>query len=278
MLFESAIGDAYGFGFEYADENLPLNDLSRYVRHPTYGASLRPGQYTDDTQMSIAIAEALVEGIPWTKLALARKFVEVFKRDPREGYAKGFQKILEESKTGVDLLSKLDPNSDKSGAAMRAGPLGHVQDTQSLIAMAEIQASITHDTPDGRAAAVAAALMTHYFLYEDSPKSRLGLYLNSHLEGRDWNEPWVGRVKARGWMSVRGAVTAIRTYDSLSSILRACVAYSGDTDTVSAIALSAASCCPAIIQDLPLVLIEGLEGAPYGGPYLKQLDQRLLDV
>ncbi len=58
MLLELAIGDAYGAGFEYADEMIACNDLSRYLKHPRH--NIQPGCYTDDTQMSIAIAETLV--------------------------------------------------------------------------------------------------------------------------------------------------------------------------------------------------------------------------
>ncbi|MGF1988711.1 MAG: ADP-ribosylglycohydrolase family protein [Nostoc sp. ZfuVER08] len=50
MLLELAIADAYGAGFEYADEMLVNNDLSRYVQHPRF--RLIPGSYTDDTQLS----------------------------------------------------------------------------------------------------------------------------------------------------------------------------------------------------------------------------------
>jgi ADP-ribosylglycohydrolase len=121
MLFECAIGDSYGFGFEYADENLPLNTLDRYVKHPTYGR-LRPGQYTDDTQMSIAIAEALVDGIQWEPYPLAQKFVEVFKRDPRDGYSKGFQAILESVNTGVQLIGKLTPSVTSPGLRCALAP------------------------------------------------------------------------------------------------------------------------------------------------------------
>lgn len=63
MLVELAIGDAYGAGFEYAPAAiLKHNDLSRYIQHPKH--NIRPGQYTDDTQMSLAIAEAIVSADP----------------------------------------------------------------------------------------------------------------------------------------------------------------------------------------------------------------------
>ena len=64
MLLELAIGDAYGAGFEYADEMIVNNNLSRYVEHPRF--RLNPGSYTDDTQMSIAIAEVIVAQSPRT--------------------------------------------------------------------------------------------------------------------------------------------------------------------------------------------------------------------
>src|SRR5579859_6186623 len=66
MLLELAIGDAYGAGFEYADMSMIQrhNDLTRYVKHPRH--HIKPGAYTDDTQMSIAIVEAMLSAQPWT--------------------------------------------------------------------------------------------------------------------------------------------------------------------------------------------------------------------
>ncbi|MDZ8086327.1 MAG: ADP-ribosylglycohydrolase family protein [Nostoc sp. DedQUE12b] len=95
MLLELAIADAYGAGFEYADETIANNDLSRYVEHPRF--RLNPGSYTDDTQMSIAIAEVIVAQAPWTPEVLADSFVRAFKHDQREGYARNFYHFLLEN-------------------------------------------------------------------------------------------------------------------------------------------------------------------------------------
>src|SRR5437764_14049243 len=83
MLVELAIGDAYGAGFEYAADSIvrEKNNLSAYVQHPRH--DIRPGCYTDDTQMSVAVAEAIVSDEPWTPATLAQRFVTAFKRDPR---------------------------------------------------------------------------------------------------------------------------------------------------------------------------------------------------
>jgi hypothetical protein len=79
MLIELAIGDAYGAGFEYASPHVVerYNDLSRYFQHPRH--TLQPGAYTDDTQMSLAIAEAMVSGDPWTLEMLASRFVDALR-------------------------------------------------------------------------------------------------------------------------------------------------------------------------------------------------------
>ena len=277
MLIELAVGDAYGAGFEYVDGDVirAHNHLSHFVKHPRH--PIVPGAYTDDTQMSIAIAEAIISGAPWTPQLLADKFVEVFKRDPRPGYARGFYQFLRRIKTGAQFLAEIDPSSDKSGAAMRAAPIGVLPSTEQVVERATIQAAITHNTPDGINAAVAAALASHYFLYRLGPRRDLGQFLEGHVPG-EWSRPWHGKVKTKGWMSVHAAVTALMRNDRMSRLLQDCIAFSGDVDTVAAIALAAGSCSVEIAQDLPENLIFQLENGPYGREYLVQLDAPLLSL
>lgn len=276
MLLELAIGDAYGAGFEYASKRvLERNDLSGYLQHPRHRT--RPGQYTDDTQMSLAIAEAIVADELWTPLHLAHRFVEVFHRDPREGYASRFYAFLQQTQTGEKFLANIQPNSDKSGAAMRASPIGVFTTVEEVLERASIQAQVTHNTPAGISAAQASALMTHYFLYDLDVKSALGQFLDSQVPGYQWSEPWQGEVGAQGWMSVRAAVTAVLRHTSLSAILQDCVSFGGDVDTVATIALAAGSCSQEVTQDLPQHLVDGLENETYGRDYLCNLDVKLLD-
>lgn len=274
MILELAIGDAYGAGFEYVDETVVrnFNNLSEYRKHQKY--NIGNGRYTDDTQMSLAIAELLVEGAEWTTLNIANKFVEVFKRDPREGYAGRFYQFLQEVKTGEEFLQRIHPESDKSGAAMRATPIGFLPDIEQVINYATIQAKLTHDTPLGINAAVASALMSHYFIYSLGKKENLGSFLESHVEG-DWNQPWVGKVGDKGYMDVRAAVTAINKENSLSGILKRSIDFTGDVDTVATIALGAAANSREIKQDLPENLVRDLENGTYGRDYLIELDRKL---
>ncbi|MBB5955990.1 ADP-ribosylglycohydrolase [Saccharothrix tamanrassetensis] len=276
MLVELAIGDAYGAGFEYADPRhvAAHNTLRGYVRHPTH-RGIAPGAYTDDTQMTLALAELLVDGGPWTPEAIAERFVDAFHRDPRDGYARGFRQFLQEVRTGADFLARIRPDSDKSGAAMRAAPLGLLPALDEVLHHATVQARVTHDTPDGIASASAAALAVHYCRFSLGPVAEVGPWLAERLGSAVWSRPWEGKVGSKGVMSVRAALTALAGHDSLSAILRACVAFTGDVDTVATVALAAASTSPQVAADLPAVLFDDLENGPYGRDHLARLDARL---
>ncbi len=277
MLLELAVGDAYGAGFEYVDPTIVThqNTLGGYIQHPRH--AIAPGCYTDDTQMSLAVAETLVSGRPWTAEVLADAFVQAFKRDPREGYASRFYDFLIEVQDGEEFLARIHAHSDKSGAAMRAAPIGILPTVRQVLDYATVQARLTHDTPDGIAAAAAAALSAHYFIHQRGPKSDLGAFLERHVPGR-WSVPWTGKVGAQGMMSVRAAVTALTASASMSEMLRRCVDFTGDVDTVAAIALGAGAHSTELAQDLPANLVDGLENGPYGRDYLITLDARLMAI
>ncbi|MGO4773947.1 ADP-ribosylglycohydrolase family protein, partial [Lysobacter sp. 2RAB21] len=234
-----------------------------------------PGCYTDDTQMSIAIAEAIADGDQWTSEALAERFVTAFRRDPREGYASRFHAFLLEVDDAADFVARIRPDSAKSGAAMRASPIGVFASTDEVIQRATLQARITHDTPGGIDSAIAAALSTHYFIHEHGPKSELAAFIAARVPG-PWELAWKGKVGAEGVDSVRAAITAVIAHSSMSDLLRACIAYTGDVDTVATIALAAGAHCTEIAQDLPASLYDGLENGPFGRDFLRDLDLRLM--
>jgi ADP-ribosylglycohydrolase len=275
MLLELAIGDAYGAAFEYVNANhiRAFHSLTGYARHPRH--SLAPGSYTDDTQMTIAVSEVLLDDPPWSPHAFADRFVRAFKRDPRKGYARGFQKFLEKTHDGAAFLRDIRPDSDKSGAAMRASPCGLLESVDRVTEVATLQARVTHDTPDGVGSAVAAALTTHFFAHRLGTPTELPAFLCQHVPGA-WDVEWSGEVGPKGWMSVRAAITAIRRNRSLRELLRECVEFGGDVDTVSTIALASASLSEHYTRDLPEALIVGLENGRFGRDFLRDLDRKLL--
>jgi len=274
VLIFLAIGDAYGAGFEYArpDWVTRHNDLSGYFQHPRH-LGIRPGQYTDDTQMSVAVAEALLESGRPSRLQWAQHFVQAFQRDRREGYAQRFYDFLLTVQDGQDFLDRIKPHSDKSGAAMRALPLGYLADPETVLEVTAEQARLTHDTPDGVRSAQAVALSAHYFLHKLGSKDGLAGFLNERLAG-PWFD-WKGPVGSAGMDSVRAALTSFHHHHSMRDLLKECVDWTGDVDTVAAVALGLAGCCGEVAQDLPQVLHRDLENGPYGRAYLEQLDGSL---
>lgn len=273
MIVEIMVGDAYGAGFEYANPVYvaKYNNLKKYTRHPKYKGI---GRYTDDAQMSLAIAELIVYNIPWTKENIADRFVQAFKRDPRTGYARHFYRFLKTIKDGHELLEKIKPDSDRSGGAMRATPIGLFPTVDEVKQKCTIQAAITHNTEAGIGAAMAAALMSHYFIYNLGPKKDLLDFIKLHVPQVNWvlqTEP----IGEKGWEAVQGAFTAIMANQTMADILKASVAFTGDVDTVAAIAMGAACFSNEVEQNLPVKLIEGLENGPFGLTYGREIDGAL---
>lgn len=304
MLLELAVGDAYGACFENVSNNFAKrnNDL-HYEIHPRilrrYPEDKQPtlvptGSYTDDTQMSIGIVEMMLDKqFDWTnKEAIADKFLEVFKRDERRGYTPFFFLTLVNSHSGKELLSKLNGKSDKSGAFMRAAPIGLYADLDEAMEKAVWQAVVTHDSWVGRNSAIGAAMMTHYFYHNLGPKDGLVQWLKDNHFGRTLRaekpfdaygetvKPWQPdqRVRVHGWDCFEATVYAIEECSKLSELLQLCVALGGDSDTVAAVALAVGSCCAEIEQDIPQNLIEDFEDGTFGHKYLTDLNIKLMEA
>lgn len=288
MMLELAVADAYGAGYETMDAKKigATNDLTYHRRFKS--ASISMGKYTDDAQMSIAVAEAILERDEWTPLYIAQKFVDVFRRDPRKGYTGAFYNILTECQSGGDLLKRVHGDSRKGGGAMRAGPCGLYPDLEEVEERAVNQATVTHNSVVGVMSASAAAFMVHYFAYDLGTKAdlrewmhrnnlpttmRSGTLPDSQGEFRVW-EPGE-RVGNFGWSVVLAALEAIERTNSLAECLKQCVAFGGDTDTVATVALAAASWSKEMAKDLPVKLVDTLENKRYGKDYLIELDNKL---
>lgn len=274
MLLALAIGDAYGAGFEFAERSKieQHNHLTHYEQH---GLDIQPGCYTDDTQMSLAISELLIEQLPWTPLNIANKFVSCYKRDRRLGYSSGFQHFLDSIDDGGELLEKINPHSDCNGAAMRAAPIGIIADIAQLMQFAKMQAQITHDTPQGIASAQAIALAAHFFIYELGDKSALTAFVSEHT-AMMWDDTWQAEVPCSAWETVNAVLTLLSHCDSAEQILLQGVNFGGDVDTVTAVALAIASQSTQYQQTLPEFLTRDLERGAFGLDYLAQLSEQLM--
>lgn len=292
MLVEMGIFDAYGAGFEFTKPAFRKKNhkFGGYIPHPKH-KGLEPGQYTDDTQMAIGLAELMLSEDPahrnfeWTTEDVAGAFINTFIRDPREGYAGGFYQVLQrcarDCRRNVSpaslFLRLIKPHSEKNGGAMRAGPLGLLRGSRDVVDRAMFQASLTHATWEGMTAAAASALMVHYFHYELGTKTDLPDYLLSHLPGVSWNVRWRGSVGTKATDSVKAALTCILEADTMIDVLDHAILLGGDTDTTAAIAGCAASRSTEIAQIIPVPLHKGFEDGGFGRSFLADLDEKLLD-
>jgi ADP-ribosyl-[dinitrogen reductase] hydrolase len=273
MLLEIAIGDAYGAGFEFAPRAKieRHNDGANYVAHEL---GIPAGRYTDDTQMSIAIAELLLHDAPLDAPACADAFVHAYRRDPRAGYSRGFGQLLSEVADGAELLRRIHPGSVRNGAAMRSVPLGLIADRALMRRVALEQASVTHDSPEGRLSSEVVALMAHALLHHGLRIEALAAMVAAET-GFELRGDWNAEVAVDALQTLHAVHTALVAHRSKRELLRACVAFGGDTDSVAAIALGLASMSGEFTDDLPASLFDGLENGPYGRHWLGALDARL---
>ncbi len=276
-LSYGAIGDAYGFCFEFASaEFVRYNNDLKFHQHPEF--KVTPGFYSDDTQMHLALGELIISGKEWTPKFIAQSFIDVFKRDPRQGYASGFHSFLKSVNSGEEFVEKIRPESERNGAAMRAPVIGILPDIHEVKEKSRIQAMLTHDTKGGRDSAVASSLLCHYFAYGLGKKNDAPDFLEAHLPGHDWATPWVDPIPVHGIITVRAAVTAITQTDSLSALLKKCISFTGDVDSVATIALASASCSMEFKRDIPKNLWSDIEDSKFGISYLLDLDSRILEL
>jgi ADP-ribosyl-[dinitrogen reductase] hydrolase len=266
MIIHGAIGDTYGAAFEFAERTFiqKENTLTKYLT----------GKYTDDTQMAIGVAELILENQEWTSLNIANKFVEVFQRDFRKGYARRFSQLMTEVHDGQELLDRIIPKSERNGAAMRAYPIGIFEDEKEVLVKAKIQGEVTHQTKKAIDAAEAIALMSHYFIFQKGNKNQLIEYL-ADVQRREWKANWNGEVKIDGEETVEAVLYVFEKTNTLQDALRMSINLGGDTDTVASLALAIGSLTEEFEKDLPQWMYNDLENEKYGKSYMEILDQKL---
>ncbi len=292
MLLRMAQADAYAMAVEYVSPVKYPKEYEQALRFESYGQhplfTLRPGQYTDDTQMSIGVTETLMRGGAAEGQDYADTFFKVFKRDPRDGYSRAFQAILNDAVSTEDMVSKLVTDSDKNGAAMRSVPLGVIADRALMLIEAETQAKVTHNTTGGILSSQMVAMMSHFALHEAGGFDEMQAWCRKRFPAFSmFDKPWTGGVGLKGTdpgelgigLCTAWAVnTLLREQTSLMGILRQVIEWRGDTDSVAAIAWGIAS---ARYRDekVPDFLTTDLEPeGSYGPGFLLDLGHRFMSA
>lgn len=163
-LVGALVGDAIGAAFEGHQGPVPTEQLRRHLGADT------PATYTDDTAMTIAVAESLLACGGLDEDHLAATFASHHHREPHRGYGAGASALLHDIQAGADWRRAAAAQFDGTGslgngAAMRCAPFALAAAEPNTAAILSSRgALVTHTHPhavDGaavQAAAVAYAL------------------------------------------------------------------------------------------------------------------------
>jgi len=248
MITQIAVADAYGAAYEFAPEP-PPNDL-KFHKHPNRKDDLVEGEYTDDTQMTLAIMRHLVSDKPWNQYWIAWYFLDEYRNYKIDGYARGFQKFLDECRFINDFVSKMSPKSKRNGSVMRAVPVGVLPTPEDVINYSYIQSSVTHATPDGCMSAAAVALASHYYYYDLGPKSKVSEYLNS-IAGFSVKRIDT-KVACSAVETAHAAIWLSKSTDNLELAMKKSIDLGGDTDSVAAVACGLIAMRPGLDHKISL--------------------------
>jgi ADP-ribosylglycohydrolase len=272
-----AIADAYAMKYEFVehDPDITYHDLF-YGPHPWFN-DYKAAHYSDDTQMSIANAELLLTGkTSFKDDEFIETWLAAFKRDPRVGYSRYMYQVMNEAQNAADFRVRINGKGDTSGGMMRAGVFGLLADIRAVKKLAVQQAKITHDTPAGRNAALAAALGVH-FLHHGGSKSDVWNFIDHHLP-KNWMKNGYKDDAGNALNIMQSLLNVVHNSRTMSHLLvyTANCGRVTDTDTICATAALMASRDVGFRNDLPHILYATLENGAYGMDYLQALDKRLM--
>lgn len=210
--------------------------------------------YTDDSVMTMAVAEWLMDDPNHTHEVLEQKMVKYGNLEPRRGYGGMFSAWLFYPKSLNPEGIRKPYNSFGNGSAMRVSAVGWMFDTlEETERVAEISASITHNHPEGikGAQATAAAI---FMARNKKSKKEIKDYITTRF-GYDLNRtcdeirPRYGfDVTCQG--SVPEAIIAFLDSHDYESTVRLAVSLGGDADTQACIAGGIAEAYYGMSDDL----------------------------
>lgn len=161
LLFGLALGDALGYTVEF--DTLPAIK-TRYgqtgIQQPP-----APAMFSDDTQMTIALAEGLLDAgldssLDAQMTAVAERFV-AWRHSPENNRAPGNTCLsaVARYEAGMGWREAGIAASKGCGSAMRVAPIGYLyqHDEARLVEVAAASSLVTHGHPAAVAAAVGAA-------------------------------------------------------------------------------------------------------------------------
>lgn len=236
-LYGAVIGDIAGSRFEF--HNHRSKDFEIFAENCFF---------TDDTVMTLAVAEALVRckgdysALPDV---CARTMREIGRHYPRCGYGGRFGKWI----MSDDMPAY---HSFGNGAAMRVSPVAYAaQSREQVIELARAVTCVTHDHPEGIRGAEVTALLIFDALH-GAGKSELRATAEKYYPldfTIDEIRPFYRfNVTCQG--TVPQALEAFFEAESFEDTLRTAISVGGDSDTLAAIACSVAEAFYGVPEEM----------------------------
>ncbi len=258
VLYGLALGDALGAPTEFLDLGAIREKFGPAGIQEPPAVAL----YTDDTQMTAAIAEALVAAgtLPLDHLMteMGARFVR-WLHSPDNNRAPGQTclKGIRHYEAGTPWRESGLADSKGCGSAMRVAPIGYFfqHDVDALRQVAEASSLVTHGHPAALAASIGAAYLVKLALDGVEPEQYFGrLYAFTDGIAEDFDQAlrrlshvlgWGDEVAAmrhigQGWVAEEAVALALycvlRYPDSYVDAVRRGANSGGDSDSVACIA------------------------------------------
>jgi poly(ADP-ribose) glycohydrolase ARH3 len=286
-LVGTAVGDSLGARFEGTSGIQEVKEIGP--------------RYTDDTAMTIGVAESLVEHKGFNYWHMAERFIQNYEREPWRRYGSGPPRIfrmMQSGRMGFGMLDRdLYPGgSFGNGAAMRVSPVGllYHDDPVSIREISYHTAGITHSHElalEGaavQACAVALAVLADpveirrkEFLGALRMFTRPGPYqekLKLIIKLLDENpaKEDVATLLGNGSEALHSVPTAIYSFLANADFEKAvvyAVSLGGDADTIGAMTGAISGACYGI-ERIPVYWREKVENRDY----LEQVAMKLREV
>ena len=240
-MLGAILGDMIGAPYEF-DRSPKVKEFPLFSRH---------SQFTDDSVMTIAVAEALMNTLGKTddeiKAALVSSMQTWGRHYPYAGYGGMFAQWLH-------TKNPKPYGSFGNGSAMRVSSAGWLFDSiRETRRMARLTAEVTHNHPEGIKGAEATA--SAIFLARTGwDKMRIRDYLSREF-GYDLSRtcdeirPSYRHVESCQ-ETVPEAITAFMEGTGFEDVIRTAVSLGGDCDTLTCIAGGMAEACYGIPKEM----------------------------
>lgn len=212
---------------------------------PLFGPGSR---FTDDTVLTVAVAEAILTGRPYGEVAH-----EFGRRYPDAGYGGAFRRWLASD-------APAPYGSWGNGSAMRSSPIGWAFDTEArVLSEARKAAAYSHDHPGGIEGSQSVALAV-FLARQGATKAAIKNEISGRF-GYDLDRTLDAirpayRFEVRCARSVPEAFIAFLESTSWEDTIRNAVSLGGDADTQAAIAGAIAEPFYGRVGDQPALVPE----------------------